>query len=323
MYKMSYIKEIEGVLKSKKDYSCSYQIFLIFEPKVRVIMSLPIKDKVLNHYVTRYILQPRLEKYLDSRNVATRKNMGVSEARRLIKKYFIKNKNKDFYILKLDIAKYFYCIDHNVLKELLKDKLENNEFQLISSIIDSTNKEYVNKRIEFLEKKYSIELPKYEYGKGLPIGNMTSQFLSIFYLYKIDHKIIHEYHLKYFVKYMDDFVILHENKKYLEKVFFKIKEELEKIYKLKINEKKSKIVSSKEGIVFLGIHYKVKKGKVVSYLPNKKKREIRKKIKKNFFEFKNNQKNIESLFSSRECFLHSYKVSKKFIKRCIYEMEKN
>lgn len=203
IYKMSYIKEIENILESKNRYICIYQIFLIFEPKVRVVMSLPIKDKVLNHYVTRYILIPKLEKYLNQRNVATRKDMGVGLARKLFKKYLSKMKSKNFYILKMDIEKYFYSIDHEVLKDLLKEKLNKKEFNLIRDIIDSTSVEYINKKIEFLEKKYEIELPRYEYGKGLPIGNMTSQFLSIFYLYKLDHKIIHDYHLKYYMKYMD------------------------------------------------------------------------------------------------------------------------
>ena len=214
IYKMSYIKEIENIIERDYKYVCFYHIFLIFEPKVRVIMSLPIKDKILNHYVTRYMLIPKLEKYLDERNVATRKKMGVSLARKLFKKYLSKIKEKSFYILKIDISKYFYSIDHEVLKSLLKEKLNKREFKIIRDIIDSTNEEYIWQRINFLEKQHGIELPRYEFGKGLPIGNMTSQFLSIFYLYKLDHKIIHDYHLKYYIRYMDDFVILHENKKY-------------------------------------------------------------------------------------------------------------
>ena len=319
IYKMSYIKEIENIIESDYKYVCFYHIFLIFEPKVRVIMSLPIKDKILNHYVTRYMLIPKLEKYLDERNVATRKKMGVGLARKLFKKYLSKIKETSFYILKIDISKYFYSIDHEVLKSLLKEKLNEREFKIIRNIIDSTNEEYIWQRINFLEKQHGIELPRYEFGKGLPIGNMTSQFLSIFYLYKLDHKIIHDYHLKYYIRYMDDFVILHENKKYLEEIFFKIKEELESIYKLKINKKKSKIVNSREGITFLGIHYKVKNKKIVSYLPRKKKQEINKKIKKNVFLFQKHGKSIESFFGGIECYLHSYKVSKKYIQRKIDE----
>ena len=169
-YKMSYLNEIRDVLVSHKHYSCKYSIFLIFEPKVRVVMSLPIKDKVLNHYVTRFILIPKLEKYLDIRNAATRKGMGTEYARKLFRKYLVLNKSKKFYILKLDISKYFYSINHEVLKSLLKDKLNSMEYSLVCDIIDSSNRKYVNDRISLLERKYGIELPRYKYGKGLPIG---------------------------------------------------------------------------------------------------------------------------------------------------------
>ena len=64
----------------------NYSIFLIYEPKCRIIMSLNMEDKIINHYVTRYILIPKLEKYLDYRNVATRKNMGSDYVIRLAKK---------------------------------------------------------------------------------------------------------------------------------------------------------------------------------------------------------------------------------------------
>lgn len=64
---------------------------------------------------------PKLEKYLDYRNVATRKNMGSDYAIRLAKKYLeTLKKNDEFYVLKLDISKYFYSIDHEVLKSFLK-----------------------------------------------------------------------------------------------------------------------------------------------------------------------------------------------------------
>ena len=85
---------------------------------------------------------------------------------------------------------------------------------------------------------------------------MTSQFLSIFYLYQLDHKIVHDYHIKSYVRYMDDFVLIHENKEYLEKVFLKIINELENIYKLKVNPKKSFIVGFK-GVCPVGLFVKV------------------------------------------------------------------
>ena len=70
-----------------------YNIFLIREPKERIVMSLNLVDKLINHYISRKILIPKLEKYLDIRNVATRKNMGTSYAIKLLKKYLNLNKN--------------------------------------------------------------------------------------------------------------------------------------------------------------------------------------------------------------------------------------
>ena len=79
-------------------------------------MSTSVYDKIINHYVARYILIPKLEKYLNERNCATRKNMGTSYAIELLKKDIEYYKRYDkFYFLKLDISKYFYKIDHEVL----------------------------------------------------------------------------------------------------------------------------------------------------------------------------------------------------------------
>ena len=84
-------------------------------------MSLSIHDKIINHYVTEFILKPKLEKYLDHRNIATRKNMGSDYGIKLVKKYLEQLKKYDqVYVLKIDISKYFYHIDHEVLKRMIK-----------------------------------------------------------------------------------------------------------------------------------------------------------------------------------------------------------
>ena len=188
----------------ENNYYCSYNIFLIYEPKCRVIMSLNIKDKVINHYIARNILIKKLEKHLIFNNIATRKNMGTDYGRKLIKKYLEKHKKySKFYILKLDISKYFYSIDHQVLKELLKEKLSEDDYLTISKIIETTNYSYINDTITKLAQKHNIDLPLYKKDKGLPIGNMTSQFLAIFYLYKLDYQIVHKLGIPCYVRYMD------------------------------------------------------------------------------------------------------------------------
>ena len=146
--KIENIYDIKNIIENNNYYISKYNIFTIDKPKYRIIMSLDMKDKIINHYVSRYILLPKLDKYLDIRNTATRKNMGYDYAIKLLKKYIeINKKYNKFYILKIDISKYFYSIEHNVLKELLRDKLNEYEYKIVSNIIDSTNYKYINDTI--------------------------------------------------------------------------------------------------------------------------------------------------------------------------------
>lgn len=156
-HKMEYLVDIKNVLENNLYNGGRYNIFLVFEPKVRVIMAQGIYDKIINHYVTRYILIPKLEKYLNDRNCATRKGMGTSYAIKLLKKDIESFKKYDkFYFLKLDISKYFYSLDHEVIISIIKQDLNQDELNLVKIILDSTNKEYINKKIEYLEKKIML-----------------------------------------------------------------------------------------------------------------------------------------------------------------------
>ena len=328
-YKITYLESIYNELKTNNYKPFKYNIFLIKEPKYRIIMSQGVYDKVINHYLSRYVLEVKLAKYLDIRNVATRRNMGSSYGIKLILRYIekLKRKNSEFYILKLDISKYFYSIDHNVLKELIKDKLTKEEYYFIEKIIDSTDEEYVNNIITklkeneikmcHLREKEIRELPLYEKGKGLCIGSMTNQFLAIFYLYKLHNYIIHKLKLKYMVVYMDDYIIMHQDKEYLKKCLQEIKQILEKEYKLKLNSKKTKITSSKEGFIFLEYKFRVINNKTIIKLRKETIRKIKKKIKKNNYLFENNKIEFMTLFSSINNYKNCFKYDNKKIETII------
>ena len=109
-----------------------------------------------------------------------------------------------------------------------KDK---DALNILITIIDSTNQTYVNETISKIKEKelaykYSSEIekiPLYKKGKGLPIGNMTSQIMAIFYLNELDHYIKEKLHIKYYLRYMDDGVLLSNDKEYLRYCFDKIK----------------------------------------------------------------------------------------------------
>ncbi len=309
--KMQNISTIKNMLDNNEVGHERYNIFIVKEPKYRLIMSLPIRDKIINHYITRNILEKKLTKYLDMRNCATRKNMGTDYGVNLTRKYLriLKSKYNNFYILKIDINKYFYNIDHNVLKDLLIDKLSNEEFMLISKVIDSTNYPYINEIINKYYLKFKSSIPEYKYDKGLPIGNMTSQFLSIFYLYKLDHYIVHDLKCKYYVRYMDDFIIMHPDKEYLKKVRNEIVDILKEEYKLNINDKKTFIVKENQGFSFLGYVYKVINNKIIIKIRSNNYLKIKKKIKLLKYELKAGYKSYNQVFCSIMTYLNSYKYA--------------
>lgn len=287
------ISMIENCLKDKTYKVGKYNIFFIQEPKLRVIMSQNISDKLVNHLVAKYFLIDILEKNLIDENIATRKNKGTKYGIDLVKKYLnqIKQGTKDIYYLKFDISKYFYRIDHNILKSLLNKKIKDKDaLGLLYNIIDSTNQDYVNLKIMKLKSKKlekevnenkicEIEnIPIYEKNKGLPIGNMTSQILAIYYLNELDHFIKEKLKIKYYIRYMDDGLLIHYDKKYLKYCLQEIEKVVSK-YKLELN-KKTRINHIKNGLDFLGFRFYIKNNKVILKVRNSTKKKFKKKSAK-------------------------------------------
>ena len=221
----THIMNILLLLKERKYKFSRYKIFMIRDPKFRIIMSENIPDKLVNHLVSKHILLPALESKLIDTNVATRIDKGSGYAFNMFVKYINKLKytKKEIYLLKIDIKKYFYNIDHEILKELVRKYIRDKDaLDLLDVIIDSTNEEYVNKVINNLKEdkikyinnlnitdrekniklKMISDIPLYQKGKGLPIGNMTSQILAIFYMNSVDHFIKENLGFKYYIRYM-------------------------------------------------------------------------------------------------------------------------
>ena len=134
---VSNITYIKNILEEKTYSPSKYNIFIIKEPKVRLVMSQNIIDKVINHVTCQYFLINLFDNSLI--NVATRKDKGTHYGLKLLKTYINKLKDEEFYVLKFDISKYFYNIDHNVLKTILKKKIKDKDaLNLLYKIIDST-----------------------------------------------------------------------------------------------------------------------------------------------------------------------------------------
>ena len=268
-YKCIYISRIYNILNNKTYEVGKYNVFTIYDPKQRRIVSQNLQDKVINHLVARHILYPSIMPCLIDQNVASRKGMGTHKGLEYAKEYNrkCKIKYKDYYILKCDVSKFFASIDKEILKEKLKRKIKDKDaIDIVFKIIDSEE-------------------------NGLCIGTMTSQALAIFYLNDLDHYIKEELKIKYYVRYQDDFLLFNESKEYLKYCFEKIKDFLEKEH-LQLNGK-SRIYKNTNNFIFLGRN---NKGKYARY------RSVKRKIKYRRYLYNCNKINLMQYINTIECY---------------------
>lgn len=299
LFYSSNIISILTSLKSKKYKHSNYNIFLVSEPKYRIIMSEIMSDKVVNHLISNYVLAPGIFPHLIEQNVATRENKGTKEGIRYVKKYINKLKmNHDkVYVLKCDIKKYFYSIDHElILKKVKRFITDPDIYKIIENIVNSTNEEYINNHIKkvvakeidrisklnITDKNIKIaelkRIPLYTKNRGLPIGNMTSQLLAVYFLNDLDHYIKEQLHCKYYIRYMDDFIIFDYDKENLKRIR-KILEEKIKEFKLELNNK-TNIYDLDHGFSFLGYQFLLKGKRLIIKVNSQTKRRIKKKMRK-------------------------------------------
>lgn len=224
---------LQEELKNQTYKPAPLKKFLIRDPKTRIIRKSTFKDRIIHHALIN-ILDPIYEREFIHDCCANRKNKGTKEAIRrfdIFKRRVTKNlKSKKAYILKADIKLFFESIDHEILLKKINKKIKDRRtINLIQSIIKNChNKE-----------------------KGMPLGNMTSQFFANLYLSDLDYFIKHSLKVKHYIRYVDDFVILHENKERLEAYSLKIKAFLKEL-KLELHPDKSKIFKLVRGVDFLG-----------------------------------------------------------------------
>jgi len=219
--------EIQRELIDKTYKTGKYFSFYIYDPKKRLIMALPFRDRIVQHALCN-VIEPVFEKGFIYDSYACRAGKGAHRGITRVEK-FIKILGRDIFVLKCDIKKYFYSIDHGVLKSIIRKKIKcQDTLWLIDNIIDSNNSEV-----------------------GIPIGNLTSQLFANMYLNELDHYIKEELRIKHFVRYMDDFVIMSKSKRELWDNYYSIKQYVENVLKIEFNNK-TKLFPLSQGIDFLG-----------------------------------------------------------------------
>ena len=261
--------------------------FVVTDPCPREIFAAEFKDRVVHHLLVRE-LEEIGEKLFIFDSFSCRKNKGthlaVNRLRDFIRKSTKKYNKKVFY-LKLDISGFFMAINHNILYSILKDLVleQNKSYQWKTDVLwlakviifHKPTKDYIVKGDPYLFKL--IPPRKSLFGaaenKGLPIGNYSSQFFANLYLNHLDHFIKRELRYKYYIRYVDDLVLLSRNKEELKYFRDKINIFLKENLDLQLNLNKTKLQDINKGIEFLGYFiradYILVRQKVVRRFKNK------------------------------------------------------
>lgn len=186
--------EIQRMLLEGTFSTSAYKIRKIYEPKERIIYVLPFfPDRIVQHAIMN-IVAPIWDSMFIYDSFSCRKNKGQHAASNRIMQ-FIGGKD-DLYCLHCDISKFFPSINHDIMMKLIVHKIKDKRVLLLLKDI-----------------VYSIKG-----GVNAPIGNLTSQWLGNLYMHKVDLWIKQTYHIKKYVRYCDDFIIIHKDKKLLQHI---------------------------------------------------------------------------------------------------------
>lgn len=258
-------ERLSYILRTRKYVPRKFEVFYVREPKLRLVQAPAFVDKVVQHALVDNILYEAithsfiLDNYASQRDKGT--HYGLSRLRSAMLSYFRSRKGKDEeyrrlnglpykpmsewdyadgWVLKCDVRKFFASIDHDLVKQKLRERVEDDRvFELMCTYIDTSD--------------------------GLPLGYQTSQLLALMFLDNFDHFVKERLRIRYYGRYMDDFYLIHEDKEHLRYCLKEIRAYLANLH-LELNQKTA-IFPLRNGIDFCGFHtYLTETGKVVMKL---------------------------------------------------------
>ena len=246
------LKLLHEELKNQTYKPIPLETFVLRDPKTRKISKSDFRDRIVHHALCN-VIESIFDRTFIYDNCANRKDRGnlfaIQQFYKFLKKVSRNGKIKGLfnsnqvkgYCLKADIKHYFQEVDHEILLNIIKRKIRDEKvIFLVRKILENRN----SKR----ERDAGFCIKE----KGMPLGNLTSQFFANVYLNELDQFVKHKLKAKYYIRYVDDFVILHSEKSQLEIWKKQIEEFLNKELRLELHPEKSKIISLSKGIDFLG-----------------------------------------------------------------------
>ena len=249
-----YIMWLYEKLKTKTYKHSGYSVFYVTEPKLRKIEKSIYIDRIVHRWVVDNFLEPYFVPTFVNTSYACLKKRGMHKACLDVQNAMkhLSRTWKDYYILKMDVRKYFQNIDKDILYRILNRKIQDNKLLwLLKEIIYSN-----------------------EGKKGLAIGNYTSQMFANIYLNEVDQYIKNKLHCKYYFRYLDDSICMFKTKEEAKIALEKIKKFLRDNLELELNEK-TQIFKNKQGVNFCG--YKINPYRLK--IRDRGKRKLKKKVK--------------------------------------------
>jgi len=294
------ILQLQQELVSQNYKPKPLKTFIITDPKTRKISKSDFRDRVVHHALCN-VIDPIFERTFICDSFANRKGKGALKAIErfdYFKRKASRNNARKCFVLKADIRHYFENVDHAILMRIIHKKIKDPRIlSLIKTILQN----------------HKTRLP----GKGMPLGNLTSQFFANVYLNELDYFVKQNLNAKYYIRYVDDFVIFHHDKSILAECQCKINLFLSQDLALELHPDKSRILTINRGICFLGF-------RIFYYHKLLKKSNVR-KMHSNLQDLKNeyplSNASYDTIYDSAEGWLayakraNTYGLRKEFLRR--------
>ena len=276
--------QLQEELRNQTYHLSGYYHFTIHDPKVREIYALHYRDRILQHSLCDHVLAPYFENHLIYDNAACRIGKGTLFAINRLNGFMhdhFRRHGTDGYFLKCDIRKFFDSIDHRIMKDRLEAIVDDKRtLALLFHIIDS----------------YEVTT-----GKGIPMGNQTSQWFALYYLDPLDRLVKEKLRIKYYTRYMDDCILIHHSKDVLHRALAEMRALVESLG-LYFNDK-TQIFPISHGVEYLGWRfYLTDKGAVVRKLKRNSKMRWKHRLRKLQILYASGDAEISKIMESVQSF---------------------
>lgn len=254
---------LQNELETRAYQPGGYVHFMIHDPKLRKISAAPFRDRVVHHALCN-LIEPLFERSFISASYANRVDKGTHRA--VDRLQFFAQRFR--YVLRCDLVKFFPSVDHAILEETLERGIRDQDTEWLVKVILSSGADVLADEYEMVyfpgDNLFAVNRPR-----GLPIGNLTSQFWANCYLNPFDHFIKRELGCKAYLRYVDDFALFSDSKAQLWEWKGALIERLARL-RLTIHEPEAQVMPVSAGIPWLGFvvyptHRRIKSRNVVKF----------------------------------------------------------